>query len=134
VKIAGMFFLVLLAVNQVDAPRLSGQQRRSDAILRKAPPSDQSLQNPYAGNDEARLAGTKLFHRHCEECHGPAGVGATDAPSLQTQVVRSTAPATLFRFLKNGNLRQGMPSWSRLPDAQLWQLITYLDAFRDSPK
>jgi len=23
-------------------------------------------------------------------------------------------------------LKQGMPSWSRLPDQRLWQIVTYL--------
>jgi mono/diheme cytochrome c family protein len=127
VKITRFVFLVLLALIQLAAPSLNGQQRRSDVILEKVRASDRSLKNPYAGNDEAPVAGMKLFHRHCEECHGPAGVGGPDAPSLQTQLVRSAATGTLFRFLKDGNLRQGMPSWSRLPDAQLWQLVTYLN-------
>lgn len=119
---------VILCLAQLGLTTVAAQQRRSDAILLNAPFADQSVRNPYAGKDEARLAGQKLFHRHCEECHGQSGVGAVDAPSLQTQLVRSTAPGALFSFLKNGNLRQGMPSWSRLPDAQLWQIVTYLDS------
>ncbi len=35
-------------------------------------------------------------------------------------------PGVLFWFLKNGNLKEGMPSWSRLPDQRRWQLVTYL--------
>ena len=126
-KTRGLIFVILLLA-QLGLTTVAAQQRRSDAILLKASVADQSAKNPYAGKDEARLAGQKLFHRNCEECHGQAGVGAIDAPSLQTQLVHSTAPGALFSFLKNGNLRQGMPSWSRLPDAQLWQIVTYLDS------
>jgi len=31
----------------------------------------------------------------------------------------------LFWFLY-GNLKHGMPSWSRLPDERRWQLVSYL--------
>jgi hypothetical protein len=48
------------------------------------------------------------------------------APDLHSPVVREAAPGTLFWFLKNGNLKEGMPSWSRLPDQQIWQLVSYL--------
>jgi mono/diheme cytochrome c family protein len=121
-----LFFLILLATSGV--PRANGQERRSDALLLGSPATERARKNPYADRDEAKLAGRKLFQRHCVECHGDAGIGTSDTPSLQTQVVRSAAPGTLLRFLKNGNLTRGMPSWSRLPDAQLWQIITYLDS------
>jgi len=76
---------------------------------------------------ENRAAGQKLFTRHCAECHGPAGQGTDHAPSLR-QFVRYAAPHTLHTFIKNGNLRAGMPSWSRLPDQRLWQLVAYLQS------
>jgi len=82
-------------------------------------------ENPFQNSDSARAAGQKLFARHCAECHGPAADGTERAPSLR-EFVRSAAPGVLHTFIKNGNLRSGMPSWSRLPDAQLWQLVTYL--------
>jgi mono/diheme cytochrome c family protein len=128
-KTRGFIFVILLLPQLGLTTVAAAQQRRSDVILLSASVADQSAKNPYAGKDEARLAGQKLFHRYCEECHGQAGVGAVDAPSLQTQLVRSTAPGALFSFLKNGNLRQGMPSWSRLPDAQVWQIVTFLHSF-----
>ena len=82
-------------------------------------------QNPFQDNDLARAAGQKLFQRHCAECHGTSAEGTEKAPSL-AQFALSAEPATLQSFLKNGNLRRGMPSWSRLPDQQLWQIVTYL--------
>jgi mono/diheme cytochrome c family protein len=121
-----LIFLVSLAV--VGVPKATSQERSSDALLRKTQRPDRALANPYAGKDGARLAGMKLFQRHCAECHGDAGVGAADTPSLQTELVRSAAPGTLFIFLKNGNLRRGMPSWSGLPDARVWQIVTYLNS------
>lgn len=96
------------------------------AELRKAPAIANSWQNPYAGQPEAILAGRKLFKRHCTECHGLDGRGQGKAPNLHAPIIQSASAGTLFWFLRNGNLKEGMPSWSRLPDQQLWQLVTYL--------
>ncbi|HYR44698.1 MAG TPA: cytochrome c [Terriglobia bacterium] len=87
--------------------------------------ADRPATNPFENSQSARAAGQKLFMRHCAECHGEAAEGTDRAPSLR-QFVRAAAPRTLHSFIKNGNLRAGMPSWSRLPDQQLWQLVTYL--------
>jgi mono/diheme cytochrome c family protein len=75
--------------------------------------------------------GEKLFIRHCSECHGHDGQGTPRAPSIQLYV-RQSEPADLRSFIKNGNLRKGMPSWSRLPDQQLRQLVDYLRAVRET--
>ena len=87
--------------------------------------AERPVENPFQNNESARAAGQKLFARHCAECHGQAADGTERAPSLRS-FVRSAAPRVLHTFIKNGNLRSGMPSWSRLPDAQLWQIVTYL--------
>jgi len=72
-------------------------------------------------------AGQKLFIRHCAECHGQGGKGTSRAPSIGV-FVRQSETAGLQSFIKNGNLRKGMPSWSRLPDQQMRQLVEYLKA------
>ena len=87
--------------------------------------ADRPAENPFQNSESGRAAGQKLFMRHCSECHGQAAVGTDRAPSLR-RFVRSAAPRPLHSFIKNGNLRAGMPSWSRLPDQQIWQLVTYL--------
>jgi len=87
--------------------------------------AERPTENPFQNNELARAAGQKLFARHCADCHGPTAEGTERAPSLR-EFVRSAVPRTLHTFIKNGNLRSGMPSWSRLPDPQLWQLVTYL--------
>jgi len=87
--------------------------------------AERPVENPFQNDGTARAAGQKLFARHCAECHGQAADGTERAPSLRA-FVRSAAPSALHTFIKNGNLRSGMPSWSRLPDPQLWQLVTYL--------
>ena len=95
--------------------------------LQKAPPKMLGLKNPYAaGSEEAGKAGLKLFKRHCASCHERSEAAVNSAPLLNTLAIHSTPAGYLFWYLKNGNLRRGMPAWSSLPDERLWQLVTYL--------
>jgi mono/diheme cytochrome c family protein len=82
--------------------------------------------NPYAGQTEAVMAGAKLFRAHCASCHGAAAEGRETVPSLKTPRVHDRSDAALFSFLTNGDLKGGMPSWSRLPDERRWQIVAYL--------
>ena len=118
--------LVLLALLAAQTGISRAAASESETMVRQAPAKVQARKNPYTGSNEARIAGRKLFERHCAECHGEDGRGGPDAPAVQTGLVRSTPPGALVWFLKNGNLRRGMPSWSRLPEEQLWQIVTHL--------
>jgi mono/diheme cytochrome c family protein len=88
--------------------------------------------NPYNG-DRAVEAGRKLFGRHCATCHGADGRGKDNAPAVRSITTKTTPAGDLFWFLTNGDLRAGMPSWSRLPDAQRWQIVAFLQAQEVSP-
>ncbi len=113
---------------------LAARQPKADdgpaGQLSKAPPSAQSLQNPFAGQDEAAAAGLKLYQQHCAQCHGPEGYGMDRAANLHSPTIQQAPSGVLFWAIRNGRLRKGMPSWSRLPDQQIWQLVTYLKTFR----
>lgn len=100
------------------------------AHLSKAPPSARSLENPFAGQDEAVAAGRKLYQQHCAECHGHDALGLDRAADLRSPAIRDAPPGVLFWALRNGRIRKGMPSWSRLPDQQLWQIVTYLKTLK----
>ena len=106
------------------------RQQKLGSALANAPTKISERQNPFANSESARIAGRKLFMRHCAECHGPTAEGSEQAPSLLARAGAAT-PGTLHWFIKNGNLRRGMPSWSRLPDQQLWQVVTYLKTLTD---
>jgi mono/diheme cytochrome c family protein len=116
--------LVCLASRMSATARLRADVPRSP--LTKAPSAAQSWQNPYDAQTDAILAGGKLFRYHCTECHGANASGSQHAPSLRSSLIRDTPPGVLFWFLTNGNLRHGMPSWSRLPDERRWQIVSYL--------
>jgi len=97
-------------------------------LLAHAPASAAQLTNPYANQPKAVMAGKNLYQRYCAQCHGRDGSGRDRAPDLHSSTIEQVAPGTLFWYLKNGNLKAGMPAWSSLPDQQLWQLVTFLQA------
>jgi mono/diheme cytochrome c family protein len=94
--------------------------------LERVPEADRNRSNPFAGQAEAISAGSKLFADHCGKCHGPDALGRGKKPSLRSPVVQQASDGQLFWFLRNGNLRRGMPSWSSLPEPSRWQIIAYL--------
>ena len=96
------------------------------AELAKAPKKAVIRRNPLANDPEAVSGGAKLFALHCAECHGEMAEGGKKAPSLLVDEVQGATPGTLFWVLTNGVVRKGMPVWSKLPDAQRWQLVTYI--------
>ncbi|MCU1337172.1 MAG: hypothetical protein JWO19_2753 [Bryobacterales bacterium] len=100
---------------------LSGQ-----GILDRAPANKAARQNPYAGSGKAQRAGEKLFRRYCASCHGESAAGCNHAPSLRIPAVVQAPPGVLEWVIENGVLEAGMPSWSKLPPQQRWQIVTYL--------
>ena len=50
-------------------------------------------------------------------------------PSLHSERVRAATPGELEWLLKNGSMKNGMPSWSRLPEQQRWQIVSFLEKF-----
>ena len=82
--------------------------------------------NPLEADPEAVAAGAKLFEQHCMECHGATAEGAKKGPSLRAAEVQQATPGTLFWLLTNGVVRRGMPVWSKLPEPQRWQLVSYI--------
>jgi len=122
-----VFSLLIFVAILVGNLQAEGDEKGIAISLQKAPPKMLSLKNPYAGNsEEGGRAGSKLFRRHCASCHETNIASKNSAPSLNTAAIRTIPAGYLFWFLKNGNIRRGMPAWSSLPDERLWQLVTYL--------
>jgi len=82
--------------------------------------------NPMANESSAIAAGAKLFQRNCSSCHGKQAEGNAKHPDLHSDRIRGATPGELEWLLKNGSLQNGMPSWSRLPEPQRWQLVSFL--------
>lgn len=96
------------------------------AEFAKVPEKARTKSNPFAEDPDATVAGRKLFEQHCAECHGSMAEGGRKAPSLRTEEIQQATPGTLFWILTNGVVRRGMPVWSKLPEPQRWQIVTYL--------
>ena len=94
--------------------------------LTKVPESVRVRLNPMAKEPNAVAVGAKLFQQNCASCHGKQAEGNAKHPALHSNRVRNATPGELEWLLKNGSLKNGMPSWSRLPEPQRWQLVTFL--------
>lgn len=102
---------------------------RSESLMEHARQVAGAKTNPLAGQERAQRAGAKLFARECASCHGANGLGgAGKAPPLRQNEVYDAPPGALFWILRNGALHRGMPSFAHLPEAQRWQIITWLKA------
>jgi mono/diheme cytochrome c family protein len=95
-------------------------------VIAEAPVKTRSWKNPYEGRSDAVLAGKKLFHQHCAECHGDDATGIGRAANLRAPSVQNATPGELAWFLRNGNLPHGMPPWAGIPEQRRWQIIAYL--------
>jgi mono/diheme cytochrome c family protein len=99
--------------------------------LSQVPAHDRQKTNPFTGQPEAIQAGRLLYLDHCAQCHGKNADGTKSRPSLRSQRVQSdSSEGDVHWLLVNGNIRRGMPSWSKLPDQQLWQLVSYLRSLK----
>jgi mono/diheme cytochrome c family protein len=125
---------VLLALGPQNSATQSTPRRDSSisSELSKAPPKARSKRNPLENYPSAIAAGRNLFARHCAPCHG-AGAGGGKGPSLRAEEVQNSTPGALFWILTNGVVRRGMPVWSKLPEPQRWQLVTYIQSLGIQP-
>lgn len=100
--------------------------------LTHVPDRDRTMKNPLAADHDAAAAGAKLYARHCAECHGENGEGKNGHPALVSARIRHASDGEIQWLLRNGSLRNGMPSWSSLPIAQRWQLIAHIRTLEQS--
>lgn len=97
------------------------------AWLAKVPEPYRDKANPYRDQPDAVAAGRRVFEDHCAHCHGADAEGTKKRPSLRTARVQQEATeGDLFWLLKNGSMGYGMPTWAKLGDPQIWQVVTYV--------
>jgi len=111
------------------ASRLAAQ----DAHFHNAPPSSYQTKNPYAGQQAAVVAGSRLYAMNCGTCHGIKGRGTGNIPALSHGPAQSASDGEVFWFITTGSVNNGMPSWASLPQQERWQLVTYLKSLKNSP-
>jgi mono/diheme cytochrome c family protein len=98
--------------------------------MTKVPEKERGRQNPFDSDTAAIAAGAKLFRQNCSSCHGGEAMGTDKRPNLHSERVRTATPGELEWLLKNGSMKNGMPSWSRLPEQQRWQIVSYLKSLQ----
>jgi len=125
------YLITPLVAQPADADKKEGSVY---APLAKAPKKAVTRRNPLEDDPRAVAAGEKLFGLHCAECHGEMAQGGRKAPSLLADPVQQATPGALFWILTNGVVRRGMPVWSKLPEPQRWQLVSYIKSLVPAPK
>jgi len=127
--------MVLAIAGLVSVPVIFAQKDESKflqndpaiyAALGKAPKKAVTRHNPLEKDPDSVTAGANLFALRCAECHGESAQGGHRGPSLRADAVRQATSGALFWLLSNGVVREGMPVWSKLPEPQRWQIISYL--------
>jgi mono/diheme cytochrome c family protein len=124
-------FGVSMATAQESGVAVVNRPKWNYEELTKAPEKARAVPNPFAGDPNAIRAGGKLFDRHCAGCHGMKAEGGKRAPSLLRKEVQQATPGALFWVLSNGVVWRGMPVWSNLPEPQRWQIVEFLESFRN---
>ncbi|HEY1985482.1 MAG TPA: cytochrome c [Terracidiphilus sp.] len=120
ILLAGLLAVGLLSATVAGAAVLSD---RWDHV----PAREHGRANPLAGRAEAVPAGAMLYRDHCQQCHKADAQGdGHKKPPLRTDRLRTATDGDIEWFLRQGDLRRGMPSWSGLPEAQRWQIVAYL--------
>lgn len=131
-RILSYAFAVLLTLGVVNAQ--TGGKESAYAELAKVPSKAAARRNPLQSDPDAVAAGAKLFAAHCAECHGDKADGGKKAPSLRAPEVQQATPGALFWLLTNGVVRRGMPVWSKLPEPQRWQLVSFIKSLAPAPQ
>jgi mono/diheme cytochrome c family protein len=129
-------FVALIVASTIVTAQSSAPTTKDASVyaeLAKAPAKAVARHNPLESDPDAAAAGGKLFAQHCAECHGDMAEGGKKGPSLRADEVQDATPGALFWLLTNGVVRRGMPVWSKLPEPQRWQLVSYLKSLRITP-
>ena len=101
-----------------------------DASFHGAPAAAQQEKNPYAGQSQSAASGKAIFARSCATCHGPAGAGTGNVPSLANGPVQTASDGAIFWYITKGDVDNGMPSWQAMPQEQRWQAIVYIKSLK----
>jgi mono/diheme cytochrome c family protein len=94
----------------------------------KAPADAKTLKNPVKGIGNAQ----SVIAVNCAGCHGASGRGDGVASAAllpkpmdwSSPAVQSDTDGELFWKITNG--RGAMPAWKQLPEAERWQIVSYI--------
>jgi len=119
--------LFSIATLLIISSSLAGFATSNGAWLTNVPQRERERVNPYRDQPDAVAAGRRIYLDHCVHCHGNDADGTKRRRSLKSARVQQQATdGDLHWLLVNGNRGQGMPSWVKLGDPQIWQVICYV--------
>lgn len=77
--------------------------------------------------------GAEAFGDHCATCHGPAGRGTDQGPSLVgTDSIAESSAVEIFTTIVEGRAEDGMPPWASLGRGLCMQITAYILTLRDA--
>jgi alcohol dehydrogenase (cytochrome c) len=89
--------------------------------------------NPYAvirnplGSSADVTDGGRVFSTQCASCHGPDASGGTVAPALVGRsLAHGSSDWALYRTIRDGIPRTGMPAHHLLPTREVWQVVSFV--------
>ena len=103
-----------------------------DQNFHNAPDAAKKQKNPYHGA-AAAAAGKPLYAKNCLSCHGKAGKGTGNIPSLVDGKLKGVSQGEVFWFITQGSKDNGMPSWAFLPEKDRWQIVSYVEGVLAAP-
>jgi putative heme-binding domain-containing protein len=99
---------------------------------------------PAQGEDAGNLyntpydigAGERYFERQCSRCHGFDAKGDDEigAPDLTGRLARASSNVGIYNIIREGIHGTAMLAvGANLPEAQVWQLVAYIDSLSTDP-
>lgn len=110
---------------------LGGSESNDDGWLKRVPQGEHAQKSPIRKSAGTMTQGRNTFRAHCAQCHGDNAQGSDRAPALiAARVQHQATVGDLHWLLVNGNKEHGMPSWAKLGDVQIWEVIGYVRSLR----
>jgi len=131
--VKAFFFRAAFGQENPSAPEQKPQAESVYTEISKAPEKARAKRNPLEKDPDAVAAGRVLFEQRCAECHGDHAEGGKKGPSLRAAELQNAEPGAIFWVLTNGVVRRGMPVWSKLPEPQRWQLVSFIKSLGPAP-
>jgi glucose/arabinose dehydrogenase len=95
-----------------------------NSAFHNAPATAAEMKNPLAGKVPA--SAKQLFATDCSKCHGDRGAGMGNIPSLAKGPAQTATDGEVFWFITKGDVNNGMPPWSSLPEQDRWAIVSYV--------
>ena len=113
--------VALAAITLIEATKAAAQDPR---VASKAPAGGATTAS------QPEYDGWKVFHSHCDRCHGQDATGSSFAPNLRQSVGANGMTESAFAsVVADGRPDKGMPAFkTTITDAQIGQLYAYVKA------